>query len=383
MRIGLFLARAIILALVLTEASCNHVPVAEAPVLVTPSLTMIETPKIKSQIILTGQQVSDFGWLSNGQVYYGIQQGDLSNWPYVSVEEITTSWFAYDSVKETTTKIQSPYPSVSTETHQAISKHGNLDLMSIEVSPSGEVLLYASISGSSGTPAHDQVPLIDLYVAKQQGKESALLSEDFYHACGIPNSRSQWLENETLVMGSCQVLYGIPGYFVTDLLNDEIQRLIYETEDGDLIYPTTIALAHRTPLLAIESGSLWVTPANITQDQSPIKLGKSSLLVEGSVSSPLWSADDQWIYYWRWEPLASSYDEITDRKLYPWRLERINIATRHSEIVLSEDDLRLVLGDVLYEMNMDYGINIYWRLSKDGKQILLYDTKPTLFLIYW
>jgi hypothetical protein len=224
---------------------------------------------------------------------------------------------------------------------------------------------------------------VKLYVVNQQDGKSVLLSEDFYHVCGIPDSRIQWLESETLVAGSCQVLYGTSGYFVGDLVNNKVQPIFYKAENDNPVYPTSIALAHKTPLLAIESGFLWVTPANITQDQPPIQLEKSSLLVDGSVSSPLWSADDQWLYYWQWGPLSSSYNEITGRKLYPWQLERTYIATRHSEVVLKEEDLRQVLGDTLYKSNMDYGVNLYWQLSKDGKHILLYDTKPALFLIYW
>jgi hypothetical protein len=215
-----------------------------------------------------------------------------------------------------------------------------------------------------------------------------LLNDDFYQVCGIPNSQSQWSEDEMLVAGSCEVLQGIPGYFLADLANNKVQRLFYEAENGDQIFPTSIALAHRTPLLAIESGLLWVTPASVSEDWGPIKLEQSSLVVKDSVSSPLWSADDQWLYYWRWGPTPSSYDEITGRKLYPWQLERMNIAARSSEVVLGERDLRSILGDTLYEFNMDYGAKVYWQLSPAEHQALLFMYETTasphqLFLISW
>jgi len=353
--------------------------------------TLISTPvppesRLSAVRIIDDPGLVDFGWLPDGHVYYGIEHGDKSNWPYVSIEDTTTIWYNYDPLNGAVGEMQSLYPTVSPAMYQAITKDGKIKLMSMNVSPSGEKVLYTHLPEdfkgvSPGTPVHDYIPPIELWVARDQGRKKILLSERFSYECGMLNPVSQWLENETLVVGSCQQFYGLPGFFIADLLNHKVHLISYEQENGDLVYPASLAVAHRAPRLAIEFGSLWVVMIDVARDGFPVKLNRSSLFVDGGVGSPLWSSDDRWVYYWRWVSGPPAYNGARNPQ-YPWQLERINVATRHTETVLSEMDLRGILGDVLYETNMYYGVPVYWHLSGDGRQVLLF-IKDALFLISW
>lgn len=382
----IFLRKAFFIALFTACVGCGIVETETStagPTLEARSAT--NAPGFKSQVVLSEQMVSDFGWLRDGRVYYGIEYGDKSNWPYVSVDDITTTWFIYDPLNGTTNETQSPYPTASPAMYQAITQNGMIELMAMNVSPSGETVLYTHLPHdfkgvSPGTPAHGYIPPIELWIARDQGREEILLNARFSYECGMLNPTSQWLESETLVVGSCQQFYGLPAFFIADLVNHKVHLISYETENGDLNYPSGVAAAHKIPLLAVENWGLWIMTIDVVCSKFPAKLDRTALYVNGNVNSFLWSSDDRWVYYWRWGHV-SSYDETTGNPQYPWRLERINVATRLSEIILDETDLRSTLGDALYEVQMNGGI-IDWRLSSDERKALLF-IADTLFLISW
>jgi hypothetical protein len=99
--------------------------------------------------------------------------------------------------------------------------------------------------------------------------------------------------------------------------------------------------------------------------------------------SPIWSSDDQWVYYWQ---KSVSHNDPDKHLLSLGRIDRI---TKASQSVIKEQDLSNLLGGLFYEQlsaSLDSSLPPNWRLSPNNDAILLAIDKsvvapPGLWLI--
>jgi nicotinamide mononucleotide adenylyltransferase len=331
------------------------------------------------------RDISDFGWLPDGRLYYGIGDlGDRINHGVIGKDE--TVWYEYDPTNGVSTQIENPYYYLNTTTYQIISQHGTVELYSVDISPTGDTVLYTrapeGFSRTTYTPQPDGFDPSELWLLRD-GEAPVRLWDDFSNSghCGLLNPGVRWLENETLIFGSCQSFAG-STFFTVDLLSGEAHTVDFWSveEFSSGLYQAEVA--HNTLSLAVTDYDcqLWIIPASQGQREIVNAVEPSWLFIhDGCVDSPVWSSDDQWVYYWHYLP-----DE--DQTEHPWQLERINVSTRQREVVLAADDVRRLVSSDVYEFMGEIRSIVHWQLSPDGRQILLLNyeigvSSPTLFLI--
>jgi hypothetical protein len=338
----------------------------------------IAAKELKSRLLASESNINmdDFGWLEDGRAYYAIKGGEQN------------TWYAYNSKDGLAESLDSPSPNVDLALYRTITEMGKINVSAVSAAPSGESVIYTHVPPDfrrPDKPLGDYFDPQELWMA-QVGKQPILLSELFAYDCGVLGPKSRWLYDETLVFGQCWPYYGIEQYFIIDLLAPQtLHYLEFEMPNGSTDYPSIVEMAHRSPSLLFKVSTLpglWIMPADMGERSVSTKMHDAFLLLEDYERSPLWSYDDQWIYYWKVG--AAAYDQYGVAAYNPWWLERINIATHKQEIVLGEDDLRDILGKEMYETM--YGAGYHWQLSSDGQQILLYisesnDAPNALFLI--
>ena len=211
--------------------------------------------------------------------------------------------------------------------------------------------------------------------------------EELYN-CGIHLSiDASWFSDETIAIGSCYFGYEIIRiYFLMDLSKKSIQFLNFRFNDS-YIPSEEIAVANNFPSLAFYSeGMLWLTSYNPKQGMIPLDLTDVNILFSNRpVFTPIWGTNDQAIYYWSsGAPVTSKENELI--KYRPWWLEKVNVLTKEVEVILTESDLRGLMGDEMY--NIRYASGTQWKLSDDEKSMLLYrgetyNSPAALLLISW
>ena len=218
-----------------------------------------------------------------------------------------------------------------------------------------------------------------------------LNDKNHLYDCGLAlSAESRWFMDESMILGSCYFPYGIIRvHFLADLKNRKIQFLNFENEAGEYVPSEEIALAHNSPSLAFSTEEgFWIVPVETGAREIPLKLTELNFIFNDRPAiAPAWSSNDQWIYYWTFSP-PTKYDENGFVEYQPWWLEKINITTRQRIVVLSENDLLLLLGYNMYRRHTPQGVGNPWKLSPDEKSVLLFlsetvDTPSELLLISW
>ena len=347
---------------------------------------------IRSQIVASAEGITDYGWLPDGRVFYGVGGIPDVDDQGQSEDIDQTRWFAVDPDSMVVSETPRPYPSMQADQLELL---GGALVQDATFSPSGESALITRLPADFVRPAEPGFHSFDpkeLWAAEGlvDGANTSfpiLNDPDDQHHCGLGLSReSQWYEDESLVLGSCYFETGIIRvYFLADLPGRSIQFLNFFTEDGFYIPSEEIAAAHASPRLAFysEKGLVLISP-NPGSAEVPLTLTPENVLFDDRPAiSPVWSADDKWIYYWTLGEATTSVENVVgDDKA--WWLERVDPATRTREVVLGEAGLLAIMGREMYTPWS--GIWPIWRLSDDQSQILLYldettDSPAALFLI--
>ena len=337
--------------------------------------------------VISDTKVVDFGWLPDGKVFYGV--GDpYSHDRYPLSKPDKTTWYEYDPLSQKTAEIESPFLKISSGIFKALTPDIQKQILTITISPDGTKAIYTRLPRGYTQPTTTQPHYInpaELWVYDGQNHIPILDQPDEFYDCsdGL-SSESNWFENDTLVLGSCLSTYGITRiYFLLDSLEGNIEFLNFKTPDGQDLPTEQISVAHHSPSLVFLGGGFWMKRVLQGQRNIPTTLETKDLLVNDyPVVSPVWSPDDQWIYYWT---LGKSSTTGQD-DFRPWWLEKINIATKERQMVLSEDQLRSFMDDDMYRLGQPIGFGNPWQLSSDGKQLLLfmsetYKSPATLFLV--
>jgi len=338
---------------------------------------MTSTAGIVRQTVVANQEINpelggDFGWLPDGRVFYGEQNGNKID------------WFVYDPTNQTHRKLRTPYPNLNPKLNQFVSQNGTTIATALTVSPSGKTILYTREPENYVRPTTSGPDYFDpqqLWMA-HEGATPVLVSDRFASDCGILAPSSNWLNDETLLLGFCLPYYGNESYFTLSVHGQILRYHNWvELADGRIDSLSIAALAHEEPVLAFSTYSLdglWIMHFGRSDGNEPIEMAKALLLAKQKAIAPSWSSDDQWIYYWR---QGDDYrlGRTTGSIYYPWWLERISVATSQREIILGEDVIRAVIGETAYDAPY---AGYRWRLAPgERKLLLLRDT--TLFLISW
>jgi hypothetical protein len=236
---------------------------------------------------------------------------------------------------------------------------------------------------------------LDLWAVSGGGEKTFMVEEQFSNKCGGSlDPRGRWFFNETLVMGSCGDYE--QTIFFLDLLSNELEFLTFDVTSVNkmvmqdfYIRPSDVDVAHQSLSLTFAYGGLWIVLVDNGARTFPEGLDNSSVYIPNAwILSPRWSPDDQWIYYWRIGNI-SGYDQFGFDKR-PWWLEKLNLASGETQVVLSQDELRKIVGIELYESYMLLGKYqlANWQLSPTDNQALLFmgetNVSPNeLFLISW
>lgn len=194
--------------------------------------------------------------------------------------------------------------------------------MDVTFSPSGNKMIYTRLPDAYETPhpiPHDYVGLAEIWVAenpsaiKQSRTTYPLLngSHELYDCGSALSVESKWFFDETLIVGSCFFDYGITTVcFMADLLDRKIEFLNFEDTTGQYVPTEDIAVAHKRPKLAFyANGTFWIVSGQTNAGEIPLKLSEQNFLFDDRpAAAPIWSSDDQWIYYWTYsEP--TKYDK--------------------------------------------------------------------------
>lgn len=350
----------------------------------------------KKIIVSSNLDVTDFSWSPNGQVYYAVSTDvDAQN------EESKTKWYAFDREKNGSEAIANPWPGLNNDELLLLKQGQVFDILNMTISTTRNKVIYTRLPDGyerSQPSPHDYIDPAEIWVTEdltasmEEGNTYPLLNDqERLYDCGIALSAdSRWLYDETLVFGSCYFPFGIIRvYFLADLLKRNIQFLDFEDESGEYVSTEEITMAHHSPSLAFSTnGAFWVISIENGSRKIPLKLTELDFVFDDRPAvNPVWSGDDQWIYYWTYgEP--SEYDENGFVKYQPWWLEKIRLTTRERVVVLSEKDLVSLLGFDMYRRGTPLGFGNPWKLSPDEKSLLLFlsetvDTESTLFLISW
>lgn len=380
----------------------------EKPLLLslTPKDTMsTNTPSsgTNGQIILADREVKDFGWLPDGRVYYEIRDGEKP------------VWYAYDSSNGTLESITSPHqlmdffinkpvaqiidsnPGMDPVLYDAMTQNGAADLLTVALSPSGKAAVYTRLPIGFVRPTTEPhyIDPLDLWVVSEGGKKTFMVAEEFSYECGGSlDPESRWFFDETLMIGSCGDYERY--FFALDLLNRELNFINFdvtgvnkmEMQDPRLAPFGEVDVAHQSLSLTFAYGGLWIVPVDKGVRIFPENLDNSSVYIPNTwILSPRWSPDDQWVYYWRIGNI-SGYDQYGFEQR-PWWLERVNVGSGETQVILTPDELKTIVGDKLYALTMtNLGDHVKWQLSPDGHQALLFKGKTIispheLFLISW
>jgi hypothetical protein len=313
-----------------------------------------------------------------------------------------TAWYVYDVKGKTYKRIKGPHPRLTNNTLSYL-KHGRKDtILNMTVSPDLDKVIYTKLPDGYQRPVplpHEYIDPAEIWVMEDltgynMDEESIyplLNDQERLYDCGLAlSAESRWLYDETLVFGSCYFPAGITRvYFLADLLKRNIQFLNFEAESGEYVSTEEITMAHHSPSLAFSTnGAFWMIPIKNGFREAPLKLKELDFVFDDRpTASPVWSGDDQWIYYWTYsEP--SEYDENGFVKYQPWWLEKIKLTTRERIVVLGEKDLVSLLGYDMYRRSTPLGFGNPWRLSAKENSLLLFlgetvDTPSELILISW
>lgn len=379
-----FICSFVFIFIIIGTSSCQKINPTRAvtgdAAIILPTNTL-DVPAVPRKKIVTQAVVSDwlmnsdlgenFGWLPDGRVYYGRRNKEKID------------WFVYDPSNDMTSALEAPGPGLTPEAYQRITEGGKIAVTAFAASPSGDVVFYTRVPldyTDPKTPEADHFDPQELWMFRK-GEEPTLLAEEFAYDCGILAPWSDWFDNESMGLGTCLPYYGIESFFMADVAKHVIRYYDWVvTPDGQTDSIATASMAHASPQIAFKTytlDELWVISLDNGQKEKMLDMRKATLLTKSDITAPLWSYDDQWIYYWRFGEVAA-YDQSGSSKYFPWWLEKINVATGQATTVLSEADLRSAIGDQRYETYGGY----QWRLSPDEHQILLLrDT--TLLLISW
>lgn len=335
--------------------------------------------------------VVSLGWLTNDRIFLGIGNPFSYNGNLVESTK-KTDWYFYDLVNLVTTKAredQIPFHGISLymlkelQLDKALSYTSSLDKTKI---------LYTKSPIGYVKPIEDSLPLdyvepTELWISKDNGKEKfpILQGKENWYLCGSSlNPDSKWLSDNTLIFSACTENF--PNYFLVDITSQSIEFLNFYL-NGEYFLTDSISMANQSMSLALiedYSRQLWVVPVDQGQREIPTNLTQKNLLFQGPAIAPVWSANDQWIYYWTFDtPTKDTNGSIEDQ---PWWLEKINVNTLQRVTVLSEQDLLSFMDYDMYRLSAPMGAGNRWSLSHDEKQILLFlnetsKSPATLFLI--
>jgi hypothetical protein len=332
------------------------------------------------------------GWVDNGQIFFGV--GNPFSYNSNLVENTKQlNWYLYDPIQfftKSVNKDQVPFYGVTPATSRMLPVNGALSYVS---SPDKTNFLYTKLPDTYKKPSEDETPLdyvepVELWASQYNAKEKfpLLTGKENWYMCGSSLSpESKWSANNTLVFGTCTGNY--QNYFLADLKNKSVQLLnLYLDEE---YFPVeSISIANETPSLALiseDSHQLWIIPARPGQREINTNLTQSNLLFPGTTSSPVWSSDDQWIYYWAFDK-STGMSSGTLQEYQYWWLEKINITTAERRVVLSKENLLSFINKDMYQLSPPLGSGNIWRLSPDEKKILLFlnetgKSPATLFMI--
>jgi hypothetical protein len=360
------------------QIACGEsVQTRPSPAPVSSATPIARVPKVAKQTILANLEINpelgeDFGWLSNGEVFYGQRNGNEIN------------WFVYNPIDRAYRPFDGPYPNLDPQLSATVSLNNAAGLTALTVSPTGKSILYTQVPTDylRGRPAGpDYFDPQQLWMS-YAGSRPVLITERFSSDCGILSPSSDWLVDETMLLGTCLPYYGTDSYFTMNLQTREIRYYDQiEMDAGNIDNLSIAVMAHRNPVLAFSTyghDGLWVTPLDHQNGRGPIQAAGALMVDDENVIAPEWSRDDQWIYYWR-QGANSKSDQATGSAYFPWWLERMNMATRRSDIVLGAEELRALLGDAAYDAQYS---GYRWRLAAGERQLLLL-RNTMLFMISW
>lgn len=329
---------------------------------------------ITVRTVSSDPEITSFGWLSDGKIYYTIGWDPRFN-SYKQMEDVDDSvWFSFTLSTLTSEKLENPYTKIKKDLLPILVTNVSDQIFDLTISPSGEKVIYTRPPSGYEQPEdiwpHYTAPAEIWILDRESGENYPLLAEEeHWYACGANLSiDSKWFNDETLVIGSCYFDYGIIRvYFLIDLVKKDVQFLDFTVAE-EYIPSEEIAVAHSSPQLAFSYGTLWFTQYDPKQGFIPLDLNDSNILVDDYPALyPAWSANDQFVYYWTLgDTIRDPENELSKYQL--WWLEKINVASGETEVVLSESDLRILMGDAMYES----ASGIRWQLSPDEKSILLY-----------
>jgi len=306
-------------------------------------------------------EVEDFGWTEDGEVYFSL------------AVEGGRRWYQFDPATGSTRESQPPRPEVPPEAYERLTEGGTVQVLTAIVSPSGDKILYERrpegfTTPSFETPIPDYSPPSELWLAEGTGVTRSRLGP----LCGTLNPEVTWLQDETLVFGSCAPPMGLSIIFLlADLDAQAIQEISFlGATGGEEILPFQADVSHDEQWLAFTDGAsehLWRIPVSDLVGQIGQPLSTAQLVpVDGPLYSPEWSPDDRWIYYWQSPPYGPDSD------FYDLVLMRANPTTGNTEQVLTSDDLITEMGSSGYStLGFTFGIAPDWRLSSDAGQALI------------
>jgi hypothetical protein len=380
----------------------TEIPLLFSPTPNDPVPTSTLSSEVNGQVILADQEVKEFGWLPDGRIYYEIRDGEKS------------VWYAYDTSNGTIESIPGPHPAMDffinkpsaqiitdnpgmdPDMYNAMTQNGAADLLTVALSPNDKAAIYTRLPIGFVRPTTEPhyIDPLDLWVVSEGGKKTFMVAEEFSYDCGGSlDPQSRWFFDETLMIGSCGDCEGY--FFSLDLLNRRLHFISFDVKSVNKmemqdtqITPSEVDVARQSLSLAFAYGGLWIVPVDKGVRVFPESLDNSSVYIPDAwILSPRWSADDQWVYYWRIGDI-SGYDENGFAQR-PWWLEKINIFSKEIQVVLKPDELRAIVGNELYELNMAImGDHMTWQLSPDGHQALLFEGETIvspheLFLLSW
>jgi Tol biopolymer transport system component len=318
-----------------------------------------------SQVVAS--KVDDFGWTEDGEVFYSI------------VTDAGTKWYVFDPETGVTRETLPQRPEVPPEVYDRLTEGGTVEVLTTIVSPSGERILYERrpegfVLPSFETPIPDYYPPSELWLAEEQGATRARMGG----LCGSLDREATWLQDESVVLGSCSPHMGLSiMFYIADLNTRTLRGVRFSAATGEEdLLPFQADMSHDGQWLAFadyDMLGLWRVPFSSLSALIGGPLDQSYLVPFDDIfHSPQWSPDDRWIYYWHTPPYgpdADFYDQV---------LMRVDPETGSAEEVLSKQELLAQMGSEAYwTLGFSFGYRPDWRLSPDGSYSLVRITETS------